>query len=369
MKKIVIYFLFLCFLSVYAFAENMPKYFSRHYTGKIGDMEIVMELNKIDSMLTGNYYYIKMGTPITFINYTSVVKDGINFYIEENGGTNDNGEIITTGIFTGTLDAEKFSGTWSNPKNNKTLSFDLKEDYADGTVKLKYENGNKNWGESSYGGSKVTVECAYPQIESNLSQNIADKINTSIKNDIQFADGEKSKKSLEDYFNVLVEDFKGQEENKDNKEVEEEKAPWVCSIHASIQRNSDNVLCVQYETYSNTGGAHPNYSLINSNYDLKTGEKIKLENIINIKKIDKVDEIAEKLFRLQYNLNPSANWEDMGYTFENGIFKLNENFIISKDALLFIYNPYEIGAYAMGSSHLTVPFKEISKYLIGQWEK
>lgn len=369
MKNAVIGFavLFILVFSMNA-QDNLSQYFYGHFVGKIGNMDAVMEFNKLDSMVNGNYYYKQIMTPIPFVIYNSAIKEGKNIHIEEDGGIDDNGDLRVTGIFSGQIQNGVFAGTWNSPTTNRTMDFSFKEDYSD-AVKLKFENNKKEWGNSSYGGAKVTVECAFPQIDANIPQNIAEKINSEIKSGVKFDQGEKKQESMEDFFNALVEDFKSGEENQEAKEGEEEKAPWNASIHAVVQRNSDNILCVQYDSYTNTGGAHPFYYINDVNFDLKTGNMIKLDDVINPKKLEKVDEICEKLFRQQHNLSPTASWEEMGFSIENNQFKLNDNFVISKDALLFTFNPYEIGPYAMGAMNLTVPFKDIEKYLNDKFRK
>jgi hypothetical protein len=44
--------------------------------------------------------------------------------------------------------------------------------------------------------------------------------------------------------------------------------------------------------------------------------------------------------------------------FENSIEPTN-NFCITKKGILFLYNPYEIAAYAMGEIELFIPFEEL----------
>ncbi len=41
----------------------------------------------------------------------------------------------------------------------------------------------------------------------------------------------------------------------------------------------------------------------------------------------------------------------------------SENFILGDETITFVYNPYEIAPYAMGSTELIIPFSDIEKLL------
>ena len=40
-----------------------------------------------------------------------------------------------------------------------------------------------------------------------------------------------------------------------------------------------------------------------------------------------------------------------------------ENFILGDETITFVYNPYEIAPYALGSTELTLPYSQLSKIL------
>ncbi len=50
---------------------------------------------------------------------------------------------------------------------------------------------------------------------------------------------------------------------------------------------------------------------------------------------------------------------DAGYWFDKNNFELNDNFLIKKNGLLFVFNPYEIAAYVYGAIEVFIPYKEI----------
>jgi len=62
-------------------------------------------------------------------------------------------------------------------------------------------------------------------------------------------------------------------------------------------------------------------------------------------------------------LKPDENLEEAGFWFNEGNFKLNDNFLITTDGLKFFFNSYEIGPYAIGTTELLIPFSRIKNIL------
>ncbi|MBI3037952.1 DUF3298 domain-containing protein [bacterium] len=54
-----------------------------------------------------------------------------------------------------------------------------------------------------------------------------------------------------------------------------------------------------------------------------------------------------------------AQVKDSGFTFPKNEFALNENFLVSKDGLLFFFNSYEIAPYALGPTQILLPWRYI----------
>ncbi len=105
------------------------------------------------------------------------------------------------------------------------------------------------------------------------------------------------------------------------------------------------------------GAAHPSHDFSFFNYDLKTQKKISLDELFIPNYQNDLNKIAEKLF-LEQNKG-SLEYLDL----EPGKFNLNQNFLIQKDGLLFLFNEYEIGAYVVGAPEVFIPYKEISSVI------
>jgi Protein of unknown function (DUF3298) len=105
--------------------------------------------------------------------------------------------------------------------------------------------------------------------------------------------------------------------------------------------------------YSFTGGAHPNHYTSLSNYNLNTGDLIELEDIMADTSAFKG--IVEKALN-DYISTLKDDASDKEMYFWGKAFYLPANFAIQENGLYFIYNPYEIAAYALGAQEFTIPY-------------
>jgi hypothetical protein len=129
-----------------------------------------------------------------------------------------------------------------------------------------------------------------------------------------------------------------------------------------MSRN-EKVVCVAGSNYFFTGGAHPNGFTSYYVFDSQTGKTFFLENLIKEKEKAKMIELLEKEVRKVLELKPNASLEEEGLFVDETTKKipLPLNFALSEDkkGISFIYNPYEIAAYAFGPIAFTVPFGEL----------
>jgi hypothetical protein len=119
------------------------------------------------------------------------------------------------------------------------------------------------------------------------------------------------------------------------------------------------VFCLSFSDYSYTGGAHPNSNLTYLNFEVSTGKTLALSDLMKPGFEKQLTAIAEKDFRKRKGLAPQASLAEAGYDFDDDQFKLNDNFAVTKDGLVFYYNPYEIAAYAGGPTELVIKWSEI----------
>lgn len=134
---------------------------------------------------------------------------------------------------------------------------------------------------------------------------------------------------------------------------------WGIEKDIKISSVLNNTLTIDFSVYSNMGGAHPNYYSQYFNYDIRTGTKLSLTDLIAAEKSKDVLVIAEKKFREIKGLTSDQSLEETGFLFENGEFFLSSNFMIKEKSILFYYNTYEIAPYVMGPTEIELTFEEL----------
>lgn len=167
-------------------------------------------------------------------------------------------------------------------------------------------------------------------------------------------DAEKVYTSIDSYAKGFMGDF-----DQYQKESPEDIQSWFLTIDTRVIKQKANYIGF-YTTYVNfSGGAHPNSSFTYQNYNPVTHKQITLDSLLLPGSYPKLTAIAEKIFRKNENLRADQPLKD-NYFFEKDTFKLNDNFTITDEGLLFLYNPYEIKAYAFGVTKLLIPFSELT---------
>lgn len=133
---------------------------------------------------------------------------------------------------------------------------------------------------------------------------------------------------------------------------------WFLLINISVLNQKKDYIALQYVHSDYSGGAHPNTNFSFINYNPKSNQPITLDSLIEEKQKLALTTLAESIFRKNENISATTSLEK-GYFFENGKFKLPENFYISNKGLVFLYNPYEIKPYVDGTTELVIPFANL----------
>jgi len=134
---------------------------------------------------------------------------------------------------------------------------------------------------------------------------------------------------------------------------------WEDRRRIYVSCNSNYILSLSFRFFSYSGGAHPNGWEIFFNFNLYTGEVLKLENLFTESQIKELNSIAEIKFREIYDIEEGASLEKYGFWFDDNKFELNDNFLITDKGLIFLFNPYEITAYVIGSTTIEITYNDI----------
>ncbi|MGM1430326.1 DUF3298 domain-containing protein [Sphingobacterium lactis] len=133
---------------------------------------------------------------------------------------------------------------------------------------------------------------------------------------------------------------------------------WFKVTEVSVGTYTPEIMLLKNFTYDFSGGAHGNSFELWNVYDLKNYRKLPLNTFISENKMKEFTKIAEKFFREDEGLTDTTDLEK-DYFFEDGIFTLAANYGITKDSIVFHYNPYEIKPYAAGTTTLQIPYEAV----------
>ncbi|PWL30642.1 DUF3298 and DUF4163 domain-containing protein [Roseivirga spongicola] len=194
----------------------------------------------------------------------------------------------------------------------------------------------------------LIINIEYPKITGIVSQQVMEKLNENIQNDILSSTFlsdkpttfDELKNELETDYNTIIKDFP------------EYANAWNLEVNSDILYQDSLFISLASTVYSYTGGAHPNSGQMYRSYDLRTGEAIGLADILREGYEEELNQVAEIEFRMTKEIPPTESLEERGYWFENDRFELTENFAIINKSLIFYFNPYEIAPYAMGPTEL-----------------
>ena len=128
---------------------------------------------------------------------------------------------------------------------------------------------------------------------------------------------------------------------------------WEENSYMKVFSNQNDVLTISYENDGFSGGAHGYYGITYKNFDLKNNKTIQLSDIF--KDINKVDwnKVLMKNFK-------NSDQKEMLLVDK---IPVNNNFYFDSRNITFVYNQYEITAYAAGVVEISIPFAELKLYL------
>jgi hypothetical protein len=129
-------------------------------------------------------------------------------------------------------------------------------------------------------------------------------------------------------------------------------------VTCSQVEKGDDFLCMSVGSYSfSYGAAHGSSTAYYLTFDLKSGNEIKLKDLLSDGYKKALTRLGEKAFLKAWG---NDGWE---FTPGRGDFFLPDNFAITKKGLLFQYQQYEIGPYAAGMPEILIKYDQIKEFI------
>ncbi|MCP5499874.1 MAG: DUF3298 domain-containing protein [Leptospiraceae bacterium] len=347
-------------------AEKLPFYFYKRYEGLVNyTVPVVLYLNREGKRLKGYYYYEKSGIPF-YLDGSVLEKDDklILNRFRFDGNTHSGGRIL--GSF---QDVNKIEAEWNPKGSSKKFPVSLYETYASETSSFSIEHFYKEVkipaGKSSI---SAKVNITNLKLDSNIPNRgrvnsiLFDKAKEVAANSLNIKPEILRKiKDKKDLAFQLINDFKANLPDEEDPSASSEKV--FHDLSQSLLFNEKDICTVVTRFNYYLGGAHPSRKTIFTVIDLGRGEVIDLDTFIELKDKTRLLPIAEKYFKRAIRLEAGKSYKEAGLL-EN-TFNLNDNFFVSKNAIGFYYNPYEIAPYAMGDISFVIPIRALKDEIKG----
>ncbi len=142
-------------------------------------------------------------------------------------------------------------------------------------------------------------------------------------------------------------------------EFEDYWVAWNQQISIDIKGDQDGILSLALSRYEYTGGAHPNSELTYHNIDTRTGKSVAFDALLVPGMRDSLKALVESEFRKVREIPEGQDLGAAGFWFEDSTFALTENVSIGGEGITFFYNPYEIAPYSMGSTEVSLSYRQL----------
>ena len=161
-------------------------------------------------------------------------------------------------------------------------------------------------------------------------------------------------KSFEDAGRDFVADY-----DKTKAELSEYGMSWYYKGDAQVLFISDSMISIQADADVFTGGAHGMFSTTFLTIDPKTGALYLLDSFLKPGYQNLLNQLGEEEFRKELDMADTTTLDAAGFEFPENRFQLNENYGFRKEGIVFVFNSYEIAAYAMGPTEIVIPYEKL----------
>ena len=180
-------------------------------------------------------------------------------------------------------------------------------------------------------------------------------------------------KAVDTYNKKTADDFKSEiesgkalaEEDPRFKETDNYGYSYSVDMDASIERSDSNIFSVSESTYSFMGGPHGNTVITGFNVDPKTGEVLKISDVVTDK--DAFIDAVDKQLHAEYpDIEEGLVVDDLKTAISDmydGKDDINLQFYMTHDALVTVFSAYDITAYAYGPEFVSLYYTDSADFL------
>lgn len=338
-----------------AVQEHLPKSFYKRFQGIIGDRNVVINLSRTGNNFTGTYDY--NGTQVNLITDTVINQDSI---------------ILTESSLADRYSSEGPAGPKLQLKWTGTVLSGLRvQGKEKSSIRLEetYPEGSYTFNIASYQDSIKAIPKLKDSPQAVISYEYlmpAGKtpevvwLDKQLKNIIKILNAPSwdagIKADAKTYLNAYRAEIP---DMKDEDGKLGATANYSRGQQLYMQYNGEGFVIVKHLVDDYSGGAHNNYGTTLYCFDVKKQKHLALTDLVNIDSVS-LQKLVEKNFRIQYKVKPN---EALTTQLFDDHLAANKNFFFDTNGIAFLYNPYEVASFAQGQIVVSVPYKDLKKYL------
>lgn len=328
-----------------------PRYYYKRFEGTIAGKPVVLHLHKTNDGYEAIYYYLHVGQWLT-LNVDSVAGDTVIFSEYPSGAAYFNNDAAATLHLA--LSDHTAKGSWHSADGRKQFAVALQE---------QYPAGSEQFDTHYYFDSLV----AFPSVKESpvatsscyaLEAHDNAWLNTQLHKMLDFSPDQSLAEGFKQWTSKYFEEYRsGLPEAPDSVEFMNSWS-WGITRQLFVRYNEGNLLVLEQDGWDYSGGAHGNFGSSFACLDLEAKKQLALSDLLTADSAT-LQPIVEKYFVQQYELAGKPLTELL---FDEHL-ALTENFYITGAGIGFLYNPYEVAAYAVGQINVFVPFTALRPYL------
>ncbi|MFD1871436.1 DUF3298 and DUF4163 domain-containing protein [Hymenobacter bucti] len=121
-----------------------------------------------------------------------------------------------------------------------------------------------------------------------------------------------------------------------------------------------SLLSLGFFHYNFSGGAHGNYALTPASYDLRTGRRLRYDDIFKPTAAQQLPALLGQAVRPEVGLQPGEPLDKQLFVSKMPV---THQVYLTATGAIFVYQPYEIASYAQGEIHVFVPLSALRPLL------
>lgn len=176
--------------------------------------------------------------------------------------------------------------------------------------------------------------------------------------------------AVKSYTERYVNDYRSDLEPMYRQEEEEDNiGNWYYyykSIESNVQLCNSLLLTYRIDYNEYTGGAHGIYTTSFLNFDLRSLNVIRLDDLFEEDYQEALTDLLWKQLMADRKVGTRQELEEMGYGI-TGPLEPTENFYLSPKGINFYYNVYDIAPYSMGTTEITLSYEEIAPLMSSEF--